>query len=151
MNIFDDAMSDVKRLLLQQKIDDDIEEMKLQFQPSTGFFKTKSNADLLNDAVKKMAELIENNHHAMQQLRMLQDSQRDVVTDLINLDDYVHLSTHNNLLKSYDNLKLSVKETQRMNNEKDRSIKKLRKQCTSMHKENTRLRAEIKALKSQEN
>lgn len=151
MNIFDDAMSDVKRLLLQQKIDDDIKKMKLKFAPSTSLLKMKSNADLLNEAVKEMAKLIEDNHHAMQQLRMLQDSQRDVVTDLINLDDYVHLSTHNNLLKSYDNLKLSVKETQRINNEKDCSINKLRKQATSMHKENRRLRAEIKALKSKEN
>lgn len=150
-------MSDVKRLLLQQDIDADIAEMKLDFEPSssssTWFFNTKSNDDLLNKAVKKMAELIRNNHEALYELRKLQDSERDAAKNSINynLDNYVHLSTHNNLLKSYDNLKLSVKETQRMNNEKDRSIKKLRKQCTSMHKENTRLRAEIKALKSQEN
>ena len=150
-------MSDVKRLLLQQKIDADIEEMKLQFaseKSGNWFFKTENaETKLLNDAVKKMAELIRNNHQALYDLGKLQDSERDAAKNLVNynLDNYVHLSTHNNLLKSYDNLKLSVKETQRMNNEKDRSIKKLRKQCTSMHKENMRLRAEIKALKSQEN
>lgn len=144
-------MSDVREILLQQKIDAKIKKMKRDFVHRSGFFSAKENAELLGKAVNNMAILIENNERALEEIRKLQDFQRDPVTDLINLDDYVPVDAHNNLLKSYDNLKLSVKENQRMNNEKNSSINKLKKKCTSMHKENTRLRAEVKALKSKQN
>lgn len=134
---------------LQQKIDEDIAEMKSRYPAVSSFFSfnKKDNADLVDKAIKEMSELIANNHHALNEIRKLQDASRDAV----KLNNGVSDSAHNELLKSYENLKLTIKEVQRMNAEKDMSINKLRKQCTSMHKENTRLRAEIKALKSQKN
>lgn len=137
----------VDMLILQQKIDEDIAKMKNKYRAESGFFSKKNNADLVDQAVKEIAELIANNHYALNDIRKLQDASRDAVT----LNNGVSDSAHNELLKSYENLKLTIKEAQRMNAEKDMSLNKLRKQCTSMHKENTRLRAEIKALKSQKN
>lgn len=137
----------VEMLILQQNIDKDIAEMKSRYPAVSSFFSKKNNADLVDQAIKEMSELIANNHRALNEIRKLQDASRDAIT----LNNGVSDSAHNELLKSYENLKLTIKEAQRMNAEKDMSLNKLRKQCTSMHKENTRLRAEIKALKSQKN
>ena len=137
----------VEMLIVQQKIDEDVAKMKRKYYVDTGFFSAKRNAELLNQAVKEMSELIANNHRALNWIRKLQDEERDAV----GRNNPVDVSAYNELLKSYENLKLTIKEAQRMNAEKDMSLSKLRKQCTSMHKENTRLRAENKALKPEEN
>lgn len=144
------------KITLSLKIEDEVAKMKRQFTPNRSIFNAKYNLELLDKAIVMMSELIESKYHLLDQIRNLQDAdsntpqkiEEDVLQNYVPIGKYNELlDSHENLMITYNNTILNVKEIQRMNTEKDRNIMKFKKKCTSMHKENRRLRAENKKLR----